>query len=301
MYAVDFVDAWHGWAVGRYGVIFHTTNGGNDWSPQTSGIAPIPLHALKFVDQNHGWAGGLEGVMIHTTDGGATWTQQVTGTTIRFAGIDFVDINNGWAVGIYGEIFHTTDGGTTWVPQNSGTGELLHAVDFIDLNNGWVTGRSGTILRTTDGGNTWTPQLTRTWYDVSAVCFINANLGWVSGDYGLIMATQDGGGIVSISPQNALLPDEFHLSQNYPNPFNPRTKITYRLASGSRVQLTVFDVSGRKVRELVKKFQPAGKYLVEFDGSPLASGIYFYRLMVQPAGAGKTESFTEIKKMVLVR
>ncbi len=81
----------------------------------------------------------------------------------------------------------------------------------------------------------------------------------------------------------------FSLSQNYPNPFgdgraasgnNRYTVITYRLPRFCRVQLTVFNSLGQKVRTIVDRNQPRGKYHVKFDARGLASGIYFYQLQV---------------------
>jgi hypothetical protein len=66
---------------------------------------------------------------------------------------------------------------------------------------------------------------------------------------------------------------------NYPNPFNPTTAISYELSADSHVTLKVYDVLGREVETLVNQNQKVGKYDVTFDGSRLASGVYFYRLV----------------------
>ena len=91
---------------------------------------------------------------------------------------------------------------------------------------------------------------------------------------------------------------EFMLYQNYPNPFNPSTKIKYEIPSvGTQhavsVQLKIYDVLGSEVATLVNEEKSAGSYEVEFDGSSLPSGIYFYQL--------KVGSFSSIKKMVLLK
>ena len=75
-------------------------------------------------------------------------------------------------------------------------------------------------------------------------------------------------------------PVSFTLNQNYPNPFNPNTVISYQLPASSTVQLSVFDNLGRKVTTLVDSRQQSGSHSVKFDGSALASGIYFYELRV---------------------
>ncbi|MBI5402303.1 MAG: T9SS type A sorting domain-containing protein [Ignavibacteriae bacterium] len=76
-------------------------------------------------------------------------------------------------------------------------------------------------------------------------------------------------------------PLKFNLSQNYPNPFNPVTKINYELPKDSKVNITVFDVTGREVSKLVNQEQKAGYYTVSMDAKNLASGTYFYRLIAK--------------------
>jgi hypothetical protein len=88
-------------------------------------------------------------------------------------------------------------------------------------------------------------------------------------------------------------PQTFELSQNYPNPFNPLTTIGYDLPDGAEVELSVYDMTGRKVRTLVREYANAGSYEVTFDASELASGVYFYRLT---AGSNTT-----VRKMVLMK
>jgi hypothetical protein len=80
------------------------------------------------------------------------------------------------------------------------------------------------------------------------------------------------------------LPTAYALKQNFPNPFNPRTTITYELPRRSDVRLTVYDVKGRRIRDLVRKTQQRGRYRAEWHGdnsagNPVSSGIYFYRLV----------------------
>lgn len=82
------------------------------------------------------------------------------------------------------------------------------------------------------------------------------------------------------------------LYQNYPNPFNPTTKIEYLLPTSSRVSLKVYDILGREIVELKNNYETAGKYSVNFDGTNLASGIYFYVLVA--------DNFTISKKMSIL-
>jgi hypothetical protein len=93
-------------------------------------------------------------------------------------------------------------------------------------------------------------------------------------------------------------PLHFALWQNYPNPFNPQTTIRYSLARAGPVRLSIFNIVGQEVTPLVHAHQEAGFYEIAWDGrdaggSPVASGLYFYRLL-----AG---DFVETRKMVLLR
>jgi uncharacterized lipoprotein YddW (UPF0748 family) len=80
--------------------------------------------------------------------------------------------------------------------------------------------------------------------------------------------------------ENEIAPKSYRLEQNYPNPFNPGTRIRYSIKEEGKVELRVYDLLGREVRELVNEVKPVGVYESEFEGSDLTSGIYFYRMKV---------------------
>ncbi len=89
------------------------------------------------------------------------------------------------------------------------------------------------------------------------------------------------------------LPTEFALHQNFPNPFNPTTTLSFDLVRPETVKLSVYNIMGQEVAQLVNRPMQAGTHSVTFDASQLASGMYFYRI---EAGA-----FTDMKRMVLVK
>jgi enediyne biosynthesis protein E4 len=99
--------------------------------------------------------------------------------------------------------------------------------------------------------------------------------------------------IIGVNQISSQVPDKFTLHQNYPNPFNPVTKIRFDISTASNVKVTVFDITGRVVVTLVNGYMQAGTFETDFDASKLSSGVYFYRL--------DTKSFTETKKMVLIK
>ncbi|MFA7418596.1 MAG: S8 family serine peptidase [Melioribacteraceae bacterium] len=114
----------------------------------------------------------------------------------------------------------------------------------------------------------------------------------------VIMAEESGKGYSQlISQQNTENNNkdiaDTDLAENYPNPFNPSTQISFTLKENGKVSLKVYDVLGKEVANLAEGFYEAGKHATTFNGSNLASGIYFYRLT--------TPAATITKKMMLVK
>ena len=96
-----------------------------------------------------------------------------------------------------------------------------------------------------------------------------------------------------VTAEIKVIPEQFVLYQNYPNPFNPATTITYDLPEDSHVTLTVYDVLGQVVAELVSGDIVSGQHQVVWNASNMASGVYIYRLTAK--GASQTS------KMILVK
>ncbi|HBZ39869.1 MAG TPA: hypothetical protein DEO59_15865 [Balneola sp.] len=85
----------------------------------------------------------------------------------------------------------------------------------------------------------------------------------------------------------------FKLDQNYPNPFNPTTNINYTVGEAGSVNITVYNVMGQKVAELLNTTKSAGSYQLSWDATGQASGIYYYRLTAP--GVVLTRQMTLIK------
>jgi len=86
---------------------------------------------------------------------------------------------------------------------------------------------------------------------------------------------------------------QYILEQNYPNPFNPLTALRYSIPEAGNTKLTVYDGTGREIAVLINEWQSAGSYSIDFNGSGLSSGIYFYKL--------SSRGFSQTKKLILLK
>jgi hypothetical protein len=102
---------------------------------------------------------------------------------------------------------------------------------------------------------------------------------------------------IGIEPVSNEIPREFKLFQNYPNPFNPVTKIKFDISSVGTVprtvRLVIYDALGGEVKVLINQPLKAGEYEIDFDGTDLPSGVYYYRL--------SSNEITQTRKMVLIK
>ena len=132
------------------------------------------------------------------------------------------------------------------------------------------------------------------WQDVERVGVIVANYSNNASTRGLkLQVGKDGSTITIRDPEYADLPSSVKIYQNYPNPFNPETNIDFELPRSAFVELTVYDITGRKVQTLTNEFYRLGSYSIPFNARGLSSGIYFYRLRIDDA--------VYTKKMTLVK
>jgi hypothetical protein len=157
-------------------------------------------------------------------------------------------------------------------------------------------GKYGILVTAIDGGNSGDLIKITIWdkLDGDKVIYDNLTMNELGGGYITIIsqefATEDN---ETTSPNETTVSTEFALEQNFPNPFNPATTISFSIPFSEFTTLKIFDILGNEIVTLVNEEKQAGSYLVEFNASNLASGMYIYRLQ-----AG---SFTETKKMVLMK
>jgi photosystem II stability/assembly factor-like uncharacterized protein len=211
LYGVHAVSPREAFAVGTFGAIVHTADGGRSWTTQKSGTK-MPLFSVDFADPQHGWAVGKSALVIHTDDGGATWTRQPTpiGPEKHLFKVKAIDARTAWAVGDWGAMTMTTDGGRTWQDRSLGKQPIrtedpgrrssivtddiiLNDVSFPDPQHGFVCGEFGTVLATDDGGASWWLRRTPTEKTLFGLDFRSPEEGWAVGIDGLVMHTTDGG------------------------------------------------------------------------------------------------------------
>lgn len=185
------------------GTILYTSNGGFNWTEQTSGVN-VHLYGVSVVSSSTvfacGTATGGAGQILKTTNGGSSWGTQTSGTSNNLLGISMADANTGWCVGSGGTVRKTTNGGTNWTGQTASGMSDLWNVQAIDTSTAYIVGQTtggyGAILKTTDGGTNWTALDHRCSFSVATdLFFADAMHGVVRavGKGGCAAWTSDGG------------------------------------------------------------------------------------------------------------
>jgi len=201
-------------------------------------------------------------------------------------------------------VFRTTNGGAAWLDCDSGSLPNVPTntvvIDPTLPNNVYIGNDIGVYI-SQDGGITWNE------FSEGMPPAIVMDLS-ISKSNRMLRAFTHGLGVwerklsdstapVSVREEKGI-PLSFSLEQNYPNPFNPKTVIRYTLSRNSFVSLKVYDVIGKEITTLINENRPSGNHEITFDASPLSSGIYFYRLVLERNGILQ---FSETKKMVVVK
>jgi len=297
-------------------VFLLTTDGGSSWvkSNDTTFIDVVSgdtWRRLDFTDLMHGYfyeSGINPQKLFKTSDGGASWIEanyNGSCTVLKCFNEEIILLQsitcNPQCVGT---IYKTTDGGGTWTESQLGE-SWGNDFEFIpgDASKVFFTDYDN-LYFSSDSGITWGEIFVDTTeLKLRDIVFSDSIHGWILGDDGKLFRTNNGG-VLTGTDEIVYLPTEFSLSQNYPNPFNPTTIIQYQVSNISHVTLKVYDILSREVATLVNTEQSAGNYEVAFNvetlrATSLPSGVYFYRMQVNPvSGAG---GFTETKKMVMLK
>jgi photosystem II stability/assembly factor-like uncharacterized protein len=290
-------------------IVLKTTDGGWSWNSLSTvpsedslttlaqsyyGPYPIRPVGVQLLGSTL-WFGSISGAVYRSTDFGATWATGAS--TVPLGALHFNSVTVGLSGGSYLDSIKTSvNGGLSW---DTASAPGVKQVSCISGAGGefWATIGSS-IAYTNNAGHTWTYSTPGHWgiyAPLNALTFTTAASqlnGWAVGDSGLILHYRRSG-VTSVSGPGTLLPSYYALFQNYPNPFNPATIIRYALPGRSHVVLALFNSLGQRVATLVNGDVDAGNHSVKFDGSNLASGVYYYRIQ-----AG---NFVQSKKLILLR
>ncbi|MDH3267940.1 MAG: YCF48-related protein [Ignavibacteria bacterium] len=309
-YSVFFIDSNIGWIAGKNalqskGLIYKSANGGLNWSLLRSDTLKT-YTSVFFADADHGWVAGLGGNILYTPDGGIDWSYQPSGTASNLSSIFFTDNITGWAAGSNGTILKTNNGGTPV--------ELLSFTSIVtrrDVILTWITATETNnqgfeILRSIQNNDEWNKigivPGHGTTTESQHYSFTDNNVSPGKYQYKLKQIDYDGTFEYSqIVEVEIPFVNKFSLSQNYPNPFNPSTKIQYSVSITQNVTLKVCDILGIEVATLVNEEKQSREYEVEFNGSNLPSGIYFYQLKAGDPSTSSGQGFVATKKMILIK
>jgi len=297
---IFFLNDTLGWACGSiYGsdnVFYVTIDEGENWNEVNGHLGKV--NSLFFIDEESGWAVGELGLIAKYTlnDG---WVRLPIRTDLPLNKVFFVDQNNGWISGGYHSdddfrtiFMRTVDGGENWT-QNTEMNYLIKDLHFDTKNHGWAVGEDkvgyGVILETKNGGIGWDRLNDRVIPALNAL-HISGGVGWAVGDDRLILKNEsiDTG----INDDNKLTSGNEPFFQNYPNPFHLKTIINYQLPAASDVELSIYDLSGRKVVTLVNEIQQPDRYEVHWSAGGMNPGIYFCEL--------KTGQGRQVVKMIII-
>lgn len=278
-----------------------STNGGTSWSTVT---APIGLtHGLEFLrGTSYAWAATSTGLFM-STNNGDTWTaEQVPSGAFNLNVVRFSPNNNiAISAGSGGLLLRKTGGPvipvelTAFTASVSEQNVVLNWSTATEFNN-----RGFEVEKNIDG--TWrtiafvTGKGTST--EINTYSFTDdfRNLAF-AGEVSYRLKQFDYDGRYNYSPVVKLNLDfsvaEFALYQNHPNPFNPATTISFGLPVASKISLKIYDQLGSEVATVSEDYYEAGRHEVQFDGSKLSSGVYFYRL--------QSGSNVQVKKMIMLK
>lgn len=282
--------------------IFKTTTWGAIWFPISSGTSGT-IREMAISRSNPQVLFATAGSTVYrSTDGGVTFASVTTGLPGRTITSVYVHPDSANVALITysgfgaGKVYKTTNGGSSW---NNISGNLPDSPvnDVLIYYPGTPT---SIYYAAMDIGVFFTNDYGTTWVELADGLpnTVAMHLDYHQATNRLRIGTHGRGVWETLNPVGLInysneIPKEFSLTQNFPNPFNPVTTIRYNILKEGFVKLAVYDILGRELKSIISGNQKPGTYTVQFDGSDLSSGVYFYKLMA--------DGFTETKKMMITK
>ncbi len=280
LYSIYFTDVNSGYACGTNGRIIKTTDAGQSWFNQNSGVNFL-LKGIFFLNPDKGFICG-HGVILKTTNGGNNWTTINTGGS--YNAITFINANTGFAPGgiTGGQLRKTTNGGNTWLNYEfQSIPKAITSIQFLDASTGFMSGNNSTYLKTTNTGLNWTYNntITAEGYNLASLNFPNSNEGYLVGTYGTIFKTTDIGNTwVSKCPKGSL--EDFY-QVTFPN---HNTGYTFASSSNALYKTTNEGNNWTAVKVPFEIFK-----IQFFDGNTgIAVGSYF---LLKTVNGGKAWNY----------
>jgi subtilisin-like proprotein convertase family protein len=317
--SVYFLDQNNGWAAGDHGTILRSVDGGYHWFEQRSCVSDNFLLSIHFTDALKGWAVGSGGTIIQTTNGGfshdygsfwAEWIglpisdKQETKSTIEVNVSDYLRDEyylTGVEVFIDSIMHSRVSDLKISLTHNDVTETLVYHVTDQGENFLWTKLTDEATNMITAGTAPFSGDH-KPYQPLSVFNGMDPNGEWTLTIYDSEVGhegTLHAWGIkplyekvISIDEPVAIeMPEEIKLLQNMPNPFSTTTSISWRSKEGGKTTLKIFNINGQEIATLANKVMPAGDQNVEFDGSQLNAGVYYYQLRIG--------EFMQTKKMII--
>ncbi|MBS1492028.1 MAG: T9SS type A sorting domain-containing protein [Bacteroidetes bacterium] len=275
-------------------LVYKSTDNGTTWFAKDSNQTGEPKGMITVGD-NKVFLGSTEDGVYYSATGGDHWWP--IDTTTHFFGtrytMDIVKSREGTIFYTEGaKVRRSTDNGLhTTILVTPSPSSSINAICVESDNEMYIATDDKKVYKSTNMGDTWQVMTTGLpgAANVYSLKIIDGKLFAGTYAYGVFYYEPDAVGVQNGSETAS----SFALNQNYPNPFNPTTKISFSIIKSSFVNLSVYDMLGKKVSEIVNGVKANGNYEVTFDASSLSGGVYFYKL--------QTEDFSEIKKMTLIK
>jgi hypothetical protein len=287
----DMINVGGTYFLATFSEVWKSTNGGFNWGSTVPPLTNKRVGQMAFIN-NHFLAASrsIFDLSYYSTDAGLNWSA-LSDTT--FTAITAMHLLGSvvYAGNSHG-IIKSTNNGLNWSYSSSGHPPNGTISKILSSNGVLFSAGSYGVYYSVNSGASWAAY-NQGFPSPSPVNDITIKDNFIYAAVSNKSIWKCSLATVGIQTTSNEIPESFYLSQNYPNPFNPMTKIKFDIPSSLSTKITVYDILGKEVKTLVNDKLNPGTYEVDFDGSNLPSGVYFYKL--------ETEAFTETKKMILIK